>query len=455
MGSKSLGSQEGLLVTIVGLISFLSGMVFSMVGALAPMLQHDLGIPAQSIGKIMGVYMLASATSGFLGTLYLDRFDRRKGLAVTLSGVVVGLIMTGLAPNLHLLLMARVLSGVFAGPSSALAIAIVIDNIPIERRGRALGSIAAFQGFAQVLGIPIGLYIAQAFDSWRSPFFAIAVAGALLLVWVQVNLPAQRAHLTGPGVDVSIGRRLKLLGELLSRPICLVAFSLQLTGIVPLVAITTIMSVFLVNNLGYPREGLQELYVIGGLSNFIISRLLGRAVDRFGPGIVSTISSALMTWAVAVGYMGLGLSIVTALQSDIAAEIAGGSMAGFWSALRPHGILPELLPVIAVFAVFFFTSSARLVVAQTVTLKIPKPDERAGFQSLSQSIQSFAMALSALSIPVLLGSTPDGKFTGIVPFASGVLVVTWVFPFLVYWLNSLLVRRDRAASLSAAAAAAE
>ncbi len=449
---KLLGSQEQLLVTIVGLISFLSGMVFSMVGALAPMLQSDLGIPAQSIGKIMGVYMLASATSGFLGTLYLDRFDRRKGLAVTLSGVVGGLILTGLAPNLHLLLLARILSGVFAGPSSALAIAIVIDNIPLERRGRALGSIAAFQGFAQVLGIPIGLYIAQAFGSWRSPFFGIAIAGALLMLWVMTNLPSQRAHLVGPGVDVTIRRRLRLLGELLSRPICLVAFSLQLTSIVPLVAITTIMSVFLVNNLGYPQGGLQMLYVIGGASNFIIARLLGRAVDRFGSVIVSVVSSILMTWAVATGYMGVGYSTVLSLEHLIGESTSAGALAPVWAFLRPHGVYLELLPIIVIFAVFFFTSSARLVVSQTVTLRIPKPDERAGFQSLSQSIQSFAMAGSALSIPLLLGSTKEGAFTGIIPFASAVLIVTWIFPFLVYWLTSLLARRDRVASLPAVVA---
>jgi len=452
---KVLGTQEGLLVTIVGLISFLSGMVFSMVGALAPMLHDDLAIPSQSIGTIMGVYMLASSVSGFLGTLYLDRFDRRKGLAVTLSGVVIGLIMTGLAPNLHLLLLARVLSGVFAGPSSALAIAIVIDNIPADRRGRALGSVAAFQGFAQVLGIPIGLYIARAFDSWRSPFFAIAAVGLMLMLWVMVNLPSQRAHLSGAGLDMSIRRRLRLLGELLSRPICLVAFSLQLTSIVPLVAITTIMSVFLVSNLGYPRDALQMLYVIGGLSNYVISRLLGRAVDRFGPGSVSVISSALMTFAIAVGYMGVGWGIISVLQDQIAAGVSTGAMAHFWAVLRPHGAFPEWLPTVIVFSVFFFTSSARLVVAQTVTLRIPKPDERAGFQSLSQSIQSLAMALSALAIPHVLGSTPDGKLTGILPFAGGVLFVTWIFPFFVYWLNGLLSRRDHAAHLPTVAVPAE
>ena len=35
-------------------------------------------------------------------------------------------------------------------------------------------------------------------------------------------------------------------------------------------------------------------------------------------------------------------------------------------------------------------------------MRIPKPEERAGFQSLSSSIQSFTMALSAMAIPVII-----------------------------------------------------
>jgi predicted MFS family arabinose efflux permease len=155
------------LTMMVGSISFISSVVFSLVGSLAPAFQQDLGIPAQKIGTIMGVYMLSSAASGFLGTLYLDRFDRRKALAVGLTGIVIGLLLTGSARTYSTLIAARILSGVFAGPSNSLAIATLVDNIPHERRGRALGVISGFQALAQIIGIPAGLEITELFGTWR------------------------------------------------------------------------------------------------------------------------------------------------------------------------------------------------------------------------------------------------------------------------------------------------
>ncbi len=439
---KSSGSSERLLVNLCGLVALLSGIVFSMVGALAPMFSRDLHIPTQSIGTIMGSYMLASATSGFLGTLYLDRFDRRKALAVALVGVIAGLALTALAPNLPLLIAARIVSGVFAGPSNAVSIAIVVDNVPGERRGAALGTVAAFGAVAQIIGIPVGLGIAQAFGSWRDPFFAAAIFALVLTILVVANLPAQRGHLVGAS-SFSIKSRLALMGRFFSRSDCLISFVLQITGIVPLVAITTIMSVFLVNNLGYPQGGLIMLYVVGGFANFGVARIMGKGIDRFGPGAMSVVASVMLTAAIGISYLGFGWSAVLGLEGAIRAALP--SEAAFWDAIHRLYLYPELLPAMLVFALFFITSAGRLVVGQTIAMRIPKPEERAGFQSLSSAIQSFTMAMSALAIPKLLGSTADGKLTGTEVFSWGVILVAWVFPPLVYLLDTLLTRRERAA----------
>jgi len=414
---KLFGTPEQRLVVMVGSISFISSLVFSLVGSLAPAFQRDLGIPPQAIGSITGVYMLSSAASGFLGTLYLDRFDRRKALAVGLTGVVFGLLITGLAPNFTLLIAARILSGLFAGPANALSIATLVDNVSADRRGRALGTVSGFQALAQIIGIPAGLEITNLFGTWRAPFIGIAILAATVAILVIVNLPPQRAHLER-GTDFAIRQRLRLLGRLLTRPMCLLTYGLQMTGVVPLVAITTIMAVFLVNNLGFPNSGLATLYLVGGGVNILSARfVVGRAIDSIGAGVVSLASSVLLTAAIMMGYMGMNPG----------------------------------LPWVLVFAIFFVTSSSRLIVTQTTSMRIPRSDERAGFQSLSSSIQAATMGLSALSTRYLLGSTPDGKLTGIVPFAIGVIAVSWIYPFLVFKLDAMLKRRDLIAAQASGA----
>ncbi len=415
------GSPERRLVIMVGSISFISSMIFSLVASLAPAFQKDLHIPAQQIGTIMGVYMLSSAVSGFLGTLYLDRFDRRKALAVGLLGTFIGLLLTSFAPTYETLIAARILSGVFAGPSNSLAIATLVDNIPHERRGKALGTVSGFQALAQIVGIPAGLEITDLFGTWRAPFVFIALLQATIAIAVIVNLPSQRAHLE-TGASFAIPERLRLLGRLLTKPMCLLTYGLQMTGVVPLVAITTIMAVYLVNNLGYPSSELSVLYLVGGGTNIVSARfLVGPAIDRAGASVVSLASTVVMTAAIMMGYMGFNPG----------------------------------LPWVAVFALFFITSSARLIVTQTTSMRIPRPEERAGFQSLSSSIQALAMGLSALSTRYLLGSTPDGKLTGIFPFAIGVIVVGWAYPFLVHQLDGMLARRDKAQAVAVTGVAAE
>src|SRR6202034_4294949 len=156
-----------------------------------------------------------------------------------------------------------------------------------------------------------------------------------------------------------------------------------------------------INNLGFSNDDQRTLYLVGGGVNVISALfLVGPMIDKVGAGVVSLASTVLMTLTIMMAYLGFN--------------------PGF--------------PWVAVFALFFITSSARLIVTQTTSMRIPRPDERAGFQSLSSSIQAAAMGLSSFSTSFLLGSTSDGKLTGIVPFAIGVIAVGWIYPFLVYRL---------------------
>ncbi len=400
--------SERRLIFLVGSLQFIITVVFSMVLPLAPLFARDLGIPTRDIGIIGGAYIVASSLSGLVGTLFLDRFDRRRGLAVSIAGLVAGAAMSGLAPNLFWLIVSRLMTGIFSGPSYALALATIIDNVPVERRGRALGAIAGASSLALITGVPLSLGIANLLGSWRYPFFAVGLVGAALAVFAIKNLTPQRAHLTGAAARQTVRQRIAALASLLTRPACTLAYSIQVAAAMPLMALSTIMAVFLTNNLGLGAKGLSWVYLIGGGTNLVVARIIGRLADKYGSAPISVATTALVTAAILMGYVGLNPG----------------------------------LPLLLIFPVFFIANSARTILIQTVAMRIPRPQERAGFQSLGQSMQGLSMGVSSISVSYLIGSTPDGKLVGVPNLALGVMVFVWLFPILLFRLERLISRDD-------------
>ncbi len=80
--------------------------------------------------------------------------------------------MCGLAPNYHVLLLARIVTGLFGGVIGSVVLAIATDLFPLQMRGRVMGFIQTAFAASQVLGIPVGLYLSNHWN-WHVAFLAI------------------------------------------------------------------------------------------------------------------------------------------------------------------------------------------------------------------------------------------------------------------------------------------
>jgi len=159
--STAVVIPERRLLFLLGAVQFINLIDFMMVMPLGPDLAEALGIPSAHLGYIGGSYTAAAAVSGIVGSLFLDRFDRRKALAVAMAGLVLGTLAGGFATGMGTLLAARVLAGVFGGPATSIALSIIADVIPPERRGKAMGAVMGAFSVASVLGVPMGLELAR------------------------------------------------------------------------------------------------------------------------------------------------------------------------------------------------------------------------------------------------------------------------------------------------------
>jgi predicted MFS family arabinose efflux permease len=391
--------SERLIIFLVGAIQFVNVLDFMMVMPLGPDFAAALGISTSHVGLVGGSYTAAAAVSGVLGSLFLDRFDRRWALAVAMIGLVIGTALGGFATGLTTLLLARIVAGAFGGPATSLSLAVIADAVPPARRGKAMGAVMGAFAAASVLGVPAGLELAQRF-TWRAPFFAVAALGLLLVPTAIWLMPPMRAHLNAPRVA---GPRIALFDSMTG--LALTNTGLNMLG---LFAVVPNISAFVQHNLGYPRERIGVLYLIGGVASFVVVRLVGAMVDRFGVTPMVAVGTALYGFALVAGFV--------------------------------HPV--PWLPVTLVFVVFMLSSNFRMVPMQALASRVPRPEQRARFMSAQSAVQHAASAAGAMLASVFLIAAPDGKLIHMDHVAIAALVLALIIPFTVRLLERLVRARE-------------
>lgn len=377
--------SEKLIVFLVGAIQFVNVLDFVMVMPLGPDFAIALGIPTSNIGLVGGSYTAAAAVAGVIGSLFLDRFDRRVALAVCMLGLVIGTALGGFATGLTTLLLARIVAGAFGGPATSLSLAVIADAVPAARRGKALGAVMGAFSIASVLGVPAGLELSRLFG-WRAPFFGVAALGLLLTVCAIHFMPPMRQHLNAPR---RVGPKVKLFDSITG--ISLLNTAVIMAGVF---AVVPNISTFVQHNLGYPRDRIGLLYLVGGAASFVVMRIVGALVDRYGATRLVVLGTALHA-----------VALVSAFVYPVT-----------W------------MPVLLVFTLYMLSGSVRMVPMQTLASRVPLPEQRARFMSAQSAVQHAASALGATAASLVLVAAPDGRLLGMAQVAWAALFLACLVP---------------------------
>ncbi|HSZ82215.1 MAG TPA: MFS transporter [Polyangia bacterium] len=398
---------------LVAAVQFVNVLDFMMVMPLGPDFAKGLGIPTSSLGLVSGSYAAAAALAGLLGASFLDRFDRRKALAVAITGLVVGTAAGAFAQGLGTMILARVVAGAFGGPATAIALSIVADVVPPARRGRAMSTVMGAFSIASIAGVPLGLQLSVWFG-WRVPFLAVAGLGLVIIVLALGRMPSLTGHLDAGHKVKPLDRMLALWGDSTIR---LALLTNSLVFITAFMVIPNIAA-HLLQNLHYPRPRLSPAYTVGGVVSLFVILAAGRAVDRRGPVLVSTLGTLLYAVALVLGF------------------------------IAPDRFFH--LPVFALFGLFMAAMSMRNISVGSLSTRVPRHDERAGYMSLQSMSQHMSSALGAFLSSQLLHNTPDGRLAGIDRISTLSLVLAFALPPLL----AVILRRVNAREAITAAAAA-
>lgn len=128
--------------------------------------------------------------------LFGGRFSRLLLIRVGLVLFTIGLLGSALAPSFASLVLALMVTGVGASMYVPTAYALVGDYVPFGHRGRVMGLVMAGWGYAIVLCVPLGGYLAEV-AGWRSALLMLAAVAALALLSSRLLPSGQPPALAG------------------------------------------------------------------------------------------------------------------------------------------------------------------------------------------------------------------------------------------------------------------
>jgi predicted MFS family arabinose efflux permease len=344
-------------IVLLTLTQFTVVLDFMVMSPLGDMLMKSMSLKTSQFGLAVSAYAFSAGASGLLTAGFADRFDRKKLLLFFYVGFIAGTLFCGLATTYPMLVAARIITGVFGGVMGSIALAIIADLFPIHQRGRAMGFTQMGFGASQVLGIPIGLYIANHWG-WQAPFLMIVALATLTWVVVLVKMRPITQHLevkSEKNAFSHLWHTMKLryyrIGFLSTALLSLGGFMMMPWG-----------SAFAINNLKVSYGQLPILFMASGLVALIVMPLVGKLSDRIDKVKIFFIA-AIWTMVAILIYTNL-----TAIPFYLVITL---------NILLMIGILSRIVPAMALVA------------------SIPKMQDRGAFMSINSSLQQIAGGIAA------------------------------------------------------------
>jgi predicted MFS family arabinose efflux permease len=364
---------EWALILVLMAIHFTHMVDFVIIMPMGDRLMKELAISPILFGWVVSSYAVAAGVASLVGSFVMDRFDRRTILLTMYGGFGLSTLFCGLAPNYELLLVSRILAGVFGGLAAVTIMAVIGDVFPPEKRGRATGAVISSFAVASILGLPLGLLLADRFGR-GAPFVVLAGLSAAIWLLAFIRIPHVRGHLSAPR-----HHPLTEFAAVAREPRHQWAFVFSFFMVLGTFTVGSFVGPYLAATNGWGEKELAVIYLVGGACTLIGMNVVGRLADRF---------HRLPLFRV----LG-GLTIISAL---VVTNLPPGPI---WVATLALGG-------------FMVFSAGRIVPAQAMLLGTAEPRVRGAFMSMNTSVQHLATGLAPLIAGSLITLTPDGKMTG-------------------------------------------
>ncbi|MCW3104687.1 MAG: arabinose efflux permease family protein [Bacteroidetes bacterium] len=391
------------IIAILAILQFTIILDFMVLSPLSAILLKELSLAPSQFGWVVSAYAFSAGISGFLAAGFADKFDRKKMLMFFYTGFLLGTVLCAIAPNYYFLLSARIVTGIFGGVIGSVSFAIITDVFRMEVRGRVMGFVQTAFAASQILGLPIGLILANRFG-WHSPFWMIAGFGILVGIVIVVYMKPINEHLLIKSERSAFQHLIKTLTT--KHHIRGFAGTILLaTGGFMLMPFGSAFSIF---NLHLTMDQLPLLYGVTGVFSIVFGPLIGKMSDKIGK---------FKTFAVG--------TLISML------------MVGIYTNLGPT----PLYLVITLNVLLFVGISSRMISSSALMTAIPAPQDRGAFMAINSAIQQISGGVASVAAGMIVVQTPSGELLHYSTLGI-VVICSMVFAAIMMWRVNQYVQNN-------------
>ncbi|RVC62763.1 MFS transporter [Mesorhizobium sp.] len=266
----------------------------------------DLGVSIPAAGQLISGYALGVVIGAPLLTIATGRWPRKMVLLALMAIFTLGNLACALAPDYWTLMGARVLTafahGTFFGVGSVVATGLVAPN----RKASAIALMFTGLTIANILGVPFGTWLGQAFG-WRATFWAVTLVGIAAFAVIMALVPRDQPEPQKSNLRADLA--------VLGRAPVLLGFATTVLGYAGVFAVFTYIAPMLTEIRGFQEAAVSPILLVFG-GGLIAGNLVGgKAADRWP---VPSVLGSLIVLALVLGLM------TFALQSQMLAVIFVG-----------------------------------------------------------------------------------------------------------------------------------
>jgi predicted MFS family arabinose efflux permease len=400
---RGFSRYQSLLIALLAFTQFTIILDFIIMSPLGAILMPALDITTGQFGIAVSAYAFSAGLSGILAAGFADRFDRKRLLLFFYVGFTLGTLLCAAAQTYHVLLLGRIVTGLFGGVIGSVVLAIVTDLFALHLRGRVMGFIQTAFAASQVLGIPAGLFLANHW-SWHVCFIAIVGLSIVTIAVIAFAMEPVDAHLKLKQDRNPFHHLVATIGE----PRYTLAFAVTTLLATGGYMLMPYSSAFTVNNIGIDMAHLPTIYLVSGLFSIVTGPLVGRASDAFGK-YPTFVFGCVMTVIMVLIYTHLGhVSLAIAITVNV---------------LMFVGIFSRMIP------------------SQALISAIPDQSQRGSFSAVSASLQQLSGGLGSVFAAAIIAQQPDGSLLHFERIGYVVVTTTIVTMVAMYFVQKEVADR--------------